>query len=243
MPITANQTVKEAASTSLAVLRILEDHRLDFCKDASRTLETACAENNIPIEELLAELNQQGVGAQREPADWNNEPLCLLAAHIVRTHHQYLRRELPRLAGWMERVVANHGPRRPEMFGVLEGSFRVLRNELLPHLDREEAVLFPAIARCEAAVVAGAPIPLFPFGRLANPVAVMERDHDGALRMLAAMREATNGYEFSADACTGYKSLFRGLREMEEDLRRHIALENEILFRRARELESSPVGA
>jgi regulator of cell morphogenesis and NO signaling len=237
MPVTSDQTIKEVVSTSLAALRILQDHQLDFCKGSGRTLAEACAESGIPLADLLAELNQSATATETAPVDWNNEPLPRLVAHIIETHHEYLRSELPRLSSWMERVVVNHGPKNPEMFGVLNESLATLSNELLTHLHREEAILFPAIARYQKAVDSGVPLPAMPFGSVANPIGVMEGDHDKTLRVLELMREAASGYQIPADACTGYRSLFLGLNELEENLRRHIFLENEILFPRARRLE------
>jgi len=119
------------------------------------------------------------------------------------------------------------------MFGILGKSFFSLRDELLAHLHREESILFPAIVRFEEAAETASSRPETPFGPLTNPVAVMQREHEGTLRVLQAMRLATKGYAIPEDACTGYRSLFLGLAELEENLHRHIYLENEVLFRRA----------
>jgi regulator of cell morphogenesis and NO signaling len=47
------------------------------------------------------------------------------------------------------------------------------------------------------------------------------------------MRELTNGFTPPPEACNTYRALFAGLAELEEDLHRHIHLENSVLFPQA----------
>lgn len=72
-----------------------------------------------------------------------------------------------------------------------------------------------------------------------SPIAVMEHEHDSAGRALDRMRAVTADYTLPADACSSYRALFAGLQELEADLHQHIHLENNILFPRAIDLESS----
>ena len=61
----------------------------------------------------------------------------------------------------------------------------------------------------------------------------MEDDHDrGAL--MARIRELSDGFTPPADACTTYRAAFAKLEEFEADLHRHVHLENNVLFPRAR---------
>lgn len=56
------------------------------------------------------------------------------------------------------------------------------------------------------------------------------------------MREITNDYMVSPDACPSFKALFFGLEELEKDLHRHVHLENNVLFDQAIELETKVLG-
>jgi regulator of cell morphogenesis and NO signaling len=68
---------------------------------------------------------------------------------------------------------------------------------------------------------------------LDGPVACMLQEHDDAGEALAGMRELTHGFTPPAEACNTYRALFAGLAELEEDLHRHIHLENAVLFPQA----------
>lgn len=193
--------------------------------------------------------------------DWTKASLAELCDHIVATHHQYLYEELPRLGALMDKVVSVHGERHPSLHEVQE-IFNGLADELTSHLMKEERFLFPAIRQLEAANrsadgaadevgdratdgaadgaaddgtadrVAAQAVRL-PFGSVANPIRVMEMEHDSAGDALARMRKLTDGYTPPADACNGYRALLAGLAELEQDLHLHIHKENNILFPRA----------
>jgi regulator of cell morphogenesis and NO signaling len=89
----------------------------------------------------------------------------------------------------------------------------------------EEAILFPAIRRTESS---GAVV-----GReLAAPIRVMEHEHDAAGDALARMRTLSSGFTTPDDACTSFRALLDGLRELEEDMQVHVHKENNVLFPR-----------
>lgn len=144
-----------------------------------------------------------------------------LIRRIVTDHHGYLRRNLPLVAGLI--AVGGHTE--------LGAAFEQLRTELMDHLHKEEAVLFPAIDRFESALEAGEPLPKAYFGSMRLPVQVLEEEHRITDRALTRIRELTNGFR----APEG--EVARALRELDADLREHMRLENEVLFPRVLNLE------
>jgi regulator of cell morphogenesis and NO signaling len=141
---------------------------------------------------------------------------------------------LPRLAEIVAKVAAVHGEAHPALLQVQQ-TFEELRAELEPHMFKEERILFPAIRQLETAA---AP-PVFPFGTVANPIRVMESEHDHAGGALDRMRVLTDEYLTPSDACNTYRAMLDGLRELEQDMHTHVHKENNILFPRAAEVESS----
>jgi len=67
----------------------------------------------------------------------------------------------------------------------------------------------------------------------------MMTEHDAAGELLRTLRDVTHGYALPPDACTSFQTLYAGLQGLEEDLHRHIHLENNILFPRAIGLEAA----
>jgi regulator of cell morphogenesis and NO signaling len=115
--------------------------------------------------------------------------------------------------------------------------FGSLRVELEMHMHKEEAILFPFLAQYGRAETLGQPLPPIPFGSIANPIGMMEREHESAGGALAEIGEITHGFSYPPYACSTVRALFDGLKALKNDLHAHIHLENNILFPRAIALE------
>ena len=66
---------------------------------------------------------------------------------------------------------------------------------------------------------------------------MMQKEHEIAGEDLGFFRKLTNNYTLPEDACNSYNYLFEKMKEFEDDLQRHIHLENNILFPKAIKLE------
>ena len=67
----------------------------------------------------------------------------------------------------------------------------------------------------------------------------MEQEHETAGIILKQLYRLSGGYTAPEDACNTYRVLYGKLKEFEDDLHRHIHLENNILFPKAIELEQA----
>lgn len=237
MTPTKSVTVAELAAQSLAAIRVFEDLGIDYCCGGKRPLEEVCLEKGLDPADVELALQTATPGAAAE-TDWNTAPLTALIQHIVARHHAFLRSEMPRVADRLSRVQAAHGHRDPVRLDELGEVFGGLRGELLTHLQKEESVLFPAIERFESANSGGDSLPKPCFGSVQFPITVMEQEHEAAGGALV-MRELTDDYAVPEYACSTYRAMLDGLKELEQDLHRHIHLENNILFPRAMMMEAS----
>jgi len=236
MLMTATLTLADLAATSPSATRILEHYGLDYCCGGKQALEDACLSKGLAPEKILREIGDAGAATVAD-RDWQTAPLDELVSHIVETHHAYLKLDLPVLEARIEKVVAVHGAKDPQRLPRLAAVFTGLRSELEAHLHKEEAILFPFIVQYGRAESRNQPTPPVPFGSIANPIAVMEREHAGAGDALQEIRDLTDGYHPPAYACATVRALYDGLKALEKDLHIHIHLENNILFPRAIALE------
>ena len=129
-----------------------------------------------------------------------------------------------------------HGERHPELFAIRD-EFQGCAHAMAAHMKKEELVLFPFINQLEQARQHGMPAPAPHFGTVDNPIAMMEHEHDAEGERFRRIAELSDGYSNPPDGCTTYGTTYAMLREFEEDLHRHIHLENNILFPRAKALE------
>ncbi|MGZ4715359.1 MAG: iron-sulfur cluster repair di-iron protein [Acidimicrobiales bacterium] len=221
--IDPSTTLADLVTQRPALARELERRSLDYCCGGQHSLAEACARRGLDVDETAAALGAVG---SPDPAPWATFGPAELVDHLEATHHAYLHEELPRLTALSEKVAQVHGGRHPELLEVLR-LCRELRDDLEPHLAKEERVLFPMIR--ELAVADGTR-PDLHCGSVANPISVMMVEHDRAGDLLAALREVTDDHTVPDDACASYTALYLGLEQLEADTHLHVHKENNLLF-------------
>ncbi len=220
---------------------VFEKYHLDFCCKGKRSLKQACAEQNIAIDDLLNELHNlssNAVNGDRASFPFDKLGLPQLADYIVSTHHDYVKKEMPQLFAYMQKVASKHGGRHPELFKIFD-LVATLKEELELHMQKEEDVLFPRIKEIEKKALEPEESARFNISSLRGPVTMMEQEHDHAGSLMEEIRTLSNNYEVPADACTTYKLAYTSLQAFEIDLHQHVHLENNILFPKAMELMRS----
>lgn len=210
---------------------VFEKYQLDFCCKGKRTLQQACEEKQIPVEPIIEELQQVfDAGSAVQDQVIYAMSASQLVDYIVLKHHLYVRQAMPVIFQHLQRVATKHGDRFPYMQQVFE-LFSVLQQEMDSHMQKEEQVLFPRIKEIEKAVAQNAFQPLN-IGYLSQPIQVMETEHAEAGNLIEEIRQWTNNYTPPVDACTTFRISLAELKAFEEDLHRHVHLENNILFPR-----------
>jgi regulator of cell morphogenesis and NO signaling len=237
MQVIEDPTVAEIASKSLAAVRVFETLGIDYCCGDKRPLAEVCRTKGLDVDAVQRQLDEAAMASPQSARDWTVEPLRDLIDHIVNTHHAYLNRELPAIGMRAVKVYRVYNQRYGPTLTGLPDVFDRLRSELEMHMRKDEMVLFPAIVACEAAINAGDPPPQCPIGPLANPIAMMEAEHESAGEALVKIRDITQNFFVPDYACVTYRAMISGLRELEEDLHMHVHLENNVLFPRAMQIE------
>jgi regulator of cell morphogenesis and NO signaling len=236
---TLTQSIRDIVSSQSSAAAVLQRFDIDLCSRADESLKQACMELQLSVDQVLEKLSD---AAAKEtgavPADLASYSLNRLIQHIVRTHHQYVRCELPRLVEMAHKLNGKHGDRAPELKEV-ETLLDALHAEIFAHLQKEEQVLFPFIAQMEEETAWFASPVRACFQTVAQPVSMMAREHESAEGLVALMRRLTHEFRTPAWACPTHIALYAGLNQFECDLRQHVHLEDDILFPRAIEMESS----
>lgn len=218
---TIDRTVGELVAERPGRSRVFQSFQIDFCCQGGRTLREACEKRGVAVASVIEQLDAEASVSTPGLSNPATLPPAELASYIVTTHHDFLRRELPRLQAMADRVAHVHGGHTPSLVEVQE-VFTGLRLELESHIMKEEQILFPAISD----MAAGRQEP----EALDGPIACMINEHEDAGRALERLNSLTAGYTPPAEACNTYRALFAGLGDLEEDLHRHIHLENAVLF-------------
>lgn len=228
MTIDVTRTVADLAGSLRGAAKTFEQLGIDYCCRGKQSLADAAREASLPLEELRAKLEQADdeAAAVAVPQD-----LPSLIRYIEDKHHVFTREELARLLPLAAKVARVHAGRHPELERVCE-LVDALAIDLLPHMLKEERVLFPYVRRLASGEDVRAP-----FGSAENPIRVMHIEHEQVGALLEELDAITHHYSAPADGCGSYRALYAGLAALQFDIHQHVHLENHVLFPAALKLE------
>jgi regulator of cell morphogenesis and NO signaling len=233
---TASQSIGEIVATQPSAAAILKRFEIDPSSHACQSLTQTCADLQLSVDQVLEKLAAAEFGENGAPVvDPSTMSLQKLIQHIVRLHHRSVRQQLPPLVALARQLASQRGEGVPQLMAI-EQLMDDLQGELIAHIEKEENVLFPYIAYLDqpaGAVPSGSKC----FRRVSQPVQMMMHDHESASHILGELNRLTNEFEPPAPAGAAYLSFRSELRAFEDDLKRHVRLEDEFLFPRAVELE------
>ena len=212
---------------------VFEKYHLDFCCKGKRSLEQACAEQQLSVAKVAEDLENAFMKGNGVIAiDFEKMNLMQLADYIVQTHHAYVKNEMPQIHAYLEKVSSKHGDRHPELYKIFQ-TFNAVKEEMEGHMKKEELVLFPRIKELQKLANNENARLQLNIGYLQSPITVMEQEHDHAGNLLNDIRILSSDYTPPQDACTTYRLCFAALKAFELDLHQHVHLENNILFPKA----------
>jgi len=213
---------------------VFEKYHLDFCCKGKRSLEKACAEQQLSISKVTEDLENIFTKNNNSTVDFEKMSLTQLADYIVQTHHAYVKNEMPQIHAYLQKVSSKHGERHPELYKIFQ-TFNAVKEEMEGHMKKEELILFPRIKELQKLADNENANLQLNITYLQSPITVMEQEHDHAGNLLNDIRILSNDYTPPQDACTTYRLSFAALKAFELDLHQHVHLENNILFPKAME--------
>lgn len=232
-----NTMVGDVVASDFRAAAVFQWFGIDFCCGGRRSLADACRGAGVDQAAILSALEalRPEDASKDDAAGW---PVGRLVARILETHHVYIRESIPVISRYLEKLVSVHGTKHPELSRI-ESAFRQVSRDLAPHLMKEEHVLFPYIAELLEWAEAGDGRPRSsPFGSVGNPIRMMEREHEDVGAEMRLIRELTSDFAPPEDGCATYRVCFSELLRFEQDLHRHVHLENNVLFPKVLALEA-----
>ncbi len=224
--------VGEIVARDYRTAAVFERHGIDFSCGGSVTLAAACAAKALDPAVLARELEAVTSPPARQDADYASWTLTRLVDHIKAVHHAYVRANAAQTAAFARRIADVHGDQHPELAQIAT-AFDQVATKLVTHLDHEEAKVFPAIRRAEAAGRTGSPPEPEDAVVIARGTEALVCEHEQVGDALRRIRDLAMGYGVPYDACATWSLTYERLQAFEADLHKHVHLENNILFPQA----------
>lgn len=212
----ANESLSEIVLKIPMASELFRKNRLDFCCGGKKSLKDACEARSLNMNEIISELEKLGTKGKSAVEELS---LDEMTAFIIDRYHEDLRRRIPELLFLAEKVERVHKDNSDCPHGLAE-LLQNLRDEMFSHMMKEENILFPMIDSGRG-------------NQAGMPINRMMFEHDSHGKELEKLHELTQSFTPPEGACTTWKTLYRGLQDLEAELMEHIHLENNILFPRA----------
>lgn len=218
-----NVTIGEVVVELPKATEIFKKYGIDFCCGGHRNLWSVVKEQGVDEDKLLKDLDnayqerKESYGDRKD--NFESMSPTILTTYIEDTHHDYMRKALPRTAELLTTILRVHGKNHPELFEVYK-LFGRLKTDLEQHLLKEETILFPDFEDTQANEQ-----------QITELTKTIISEHEAAGELLEGLRKATNNYTIPEDACGTFAQTYEMLEEIEDDLHQHIHLENNILLK------------
>lgn len=216
---------------------IFKSYGIDFCCNGNRSIEMVCDANNVNEDTLINQLINC-FKTETDTNDYQSWDIDFLSDYIYNKHHKYIEKKVPEIKQYLDKVCQVHGAYHPELFEI-NTLFTESANDLTAHMKKEELILFPYFKKLAEASRNGTSVSSPQFDSVKSPIAMMHQEHDNEGHRFRKISQLSNNYSPPLDACSTYKVSFSLLQEFEEDLHKHIHLENNILFKKGVELEQT----
>lgn len=223
-------TVAQLAVSYPGAVNVFTRYNIDYCCGGHRSLEEACHRIGLDPERIRQEIftsSQKENSSHLHPENWSSG---FLIDFIVQNHHNYVKNTIPEIIQLLDKVCAAHGHERVELLNIRE-RFLCLSEELMQHMEKEEVIVFPAIKRLESSRHEDHPL----VHALQPPLLSMEHEHITAGDLIKHIRFLSENYSPPEFACPTFKITYQRLSEFDNDLMRHIHMENNILFPRVKD--------
>lgn len=238
MMITLDTPVGEVVKNNFKAATLFQANRIDYCCNGHQTISEASTKAGIKAELLVDQLEEILQDNDPDTEYINNLDLSDLADYIVKRHHSYVQKNIPFLKQNLDKIARVHGENHPELVEVRDHFF-ASAGELTMHMQKEELLLFPYVKNMEQAKKENQKLPNATFGSVSSPISEMIVEHQNEGERFEKISHLTGNYHVPEDGCTTYEVTLKQLADFEKDLHRHIHLENNILFTRAKQLEES----
>lgn len=230
MNIKKTQTIGSIVTQNLQASEIFNEYGIDYACHGERTLEQVCFEENLPIVNILEELWSLDAVNSSMP-NFDLMAIDTLTRYITNKHHRYAERKITSIRRRIERLERLYVSHHQELV-LIRKTFEDMSVHVLLHMKNEEFFIFPYIRKM---VKRGETQTTTTIGKA---LAMMENDHEQQAENLKQLTNLTNHYTVPKKSDYAFRVTYNAMKELEQDLRVHMHLENNILFPKAIKLEN-----
>ena len=230
------QSVADIVTNNIKTAAIFQENGIDYTIDGHLSLAEACKNKNINYYFFVSELIQIEKN-NSYLKDYNAWQLDFLADYLINIHHEYVEENIPFLKKLLSDIVLKYGKQYSYFNEIYSLLFKV-SEDLTHHIKEEEKILFPYIKELLQAKRTQKKFSFEDTTYLESSLNRLREDQNFTLQIFRKIRSLTKNYTIPTIEDRQIEILYYKLKKFEEDLVKHLHLESNILYPKARKLEN-----
>lgn len=228
----SDKTIGAIVAEDYRTSKVFERYGIDFCCGGKVGLSTTCNEKGIDLAAITREIEEVKSQQVERDQNYGSWELPFLIDYIVNVHHGYLKENTEQIKAHTKKIAEVHGKYHAELFEITS-LFEKIATDMSTHLKEEEEVFFPALKRADMAKKSDSSISAEDVKLISQALENLVADHEEIGETVHKINHLSNGYILPGDACNTFTLTYKELKEFEDDLHKHVHLENNILFLKA----------
>lgn len=204
---------------------VFNSYGIDFYSKGNRTLEESCIDENVPIVSLLDDLSRV-VEVKQSTRDFLHMNVKDLAQYILRKHHRFTEGRLIFIKHALKSLF-NEYEDEADILTPVKNAFEELSLQLTVQMNYEEFLIFPSLEKIGRR---NKPCSTVEYRKIIQHLTYMKNESLRDVEKLMLLREVTHRYTAKGRDETLYEIAYGAMKELENDLRIHMHLENNVLF-------------
>lgn len=212
-------------AADISTASVFNYYGIDFYSKGDRTLEESCINENVPIVSLLDDLSKASESKQ-STRDFLGMNVKDLAHYILRKHHRFTEGRLIFIKHALASLL-NEYKDEGDILTPVKNVFEDLSLQLTVQMNYEEFLIFPALEKIEKK---HKQCSMLEYRKILQHIEYMKKEVSRDVEKLMLLRDVTHRYTAKGRDETLYEIAYSAMKELENDLKIHIHLENNVLF-------------
>lgn len=229
----ASKTIFELVSDNHSVAAALHFLGIHFYNYSEQTLEEICKEKGWKTEKVLENINEALHPSNSNSLKFNELPIDLLVEYLKHSHYTFIKKRLP----FINDLVKNFEGNSPELKEELKLVLPLFVEDFIEHIYDEEDTLFTHILLLNKALGSEEALNKVQARLLDHSIKHYQTDHEIHEDQLKGLRRMTNNFEILDSYDLSTRVALSELKKLDDEMRFHAKVENEILFPKALQLE------
>lgn len=230
-----NRKIKDLVSENYLYASVLYFFGIEFYNYSEDTLEQVCKEKGIPLTMVISDLEGAVKSKVSVDASLIDFPVDLLIEYLKYTHHTFVKKRLPYVAKCLDKLDLRQV--KYPLAKDLKFVFPLFLEDFIRHLYEEEDQLFSYILSLQQVLNQNLNINKVYFQMERHTLRDFAIEHSSQEDEMSGLRKITNDYDTSGCENVCMKVILSELKSLDEELKTHAKIEDEILFPKALVLE------